>query len=53
MAVDSLATRTVATSDDTSRTRPLRAVGRRRRRTTWVWNTIAVVLAIVLFFPVY
>jgi len=51
MAVDSLATRTVAT---TPGAKPVhrRRIGQRRRR-TWIWNAVAVVFALIMFFPVY
>jgi N,N'-diacetylchitobiose transport system permease protein len=51
MAVDSLATRTVATAPGTKPTRRRRFGGRRRR--TWIWNAVAVVFALIMFFPVY
>jgi N,N'-diacetylchitobiose transport system permease protein len=51
MAVDSLATRTVATASRAKPARRLRIGGRRRR--TWIWNGVAVVFALIMFFPVY
>jgi N,N'-diacetylchitobiose transport system permease protein len=50
MAVDSLATRTVATAPGTKPARRRRFGGRRR---TWIWNAVAVVFALIMFFPVY
>ncbi len=52
MAVDSVATRTVATPQSRPRARRLHVAGRRRRR-TWLWNAIAVVFSAVILFPVY
>ena len=51
MAVDSLATRTVATDPGARPVRRRRGGGRRRR--TWIWNTVAVIFALIMFFPVY
>ncbi|HZD99821.1 MAG TPA: carbohydrate ABC transporter permease, partial [Micromonosporaceae bacterium] len=50
MAVDS-ATRAVAIPPGTKPVRRPRFA--RRRRRTWIWNTVAVVFALIMFFPVY